>query len=115
MGQTTRAFSTRERRSDLPPRKTDTPKLEPLYNVEEAALLLLNLQDDPEAEKAQTEAGQRWLRDGVNHKGFPHYRVGRRLMFSEQDLVNILENFCRVPGSYRRPRRTTRKPLAPAA
>ncbi|MFE9844761.1 hypothetical protein [Streptomyces goshikiensis] len=99
----------------MPPRKTDSPKLEPLYNVEEAAILLLNLRGDDADRQPSTEAGQRWLRDGVNHKGFPHYRVGRRLMFSEKDLVTILEDFCRVPGSYRRTRRATRKPLARAA
>lgn len=100
----------------MPPRKTDSPKLEPLYNVEEAAMRLLNLRGEADTEqRASTEAGQRWLRDGVNHKGFPHYRVGRRLMFSEKDLITILEDFCRVPGTYRRTRRTNRKPVATAA
>ncbi|MFE2326073.1 helix-turn-helix domain-containing protein [Streptomyces sp. NPDC059385] len=102
----------------MPPRKTSTLKLEPLYNVEEAAALLLHLRGEGDQEPPSTEAGQRWLRDGVNHKGFPHYRVGRRLMFSEKDLIAIQEEFCRVPGSYRRPRRTTRttrRPVASAA
>lgn len=100
----------------MPPRKTDTPKLETLYNVEEAAVLLLNLKGEADtAQQRSTEAGQRWLRDGVNHKGFPHYRVGRRLMFSEKDLIAILEDFCRVPGTHRRTRRTTRRPVASAA
>jgi hypothetical protein len=36
-------------------------------------------------------------------------------MFTEADLVAILEDFCRVPGTYRRPRRTARKPVASAA
>ncbi|MCY0962457.1 helix-turn-helix domain-containing protein [Streptomyces sp. H27-H5] len=100
----------------MPTRKTDTPKLEPLYSVEEAAVLLLNLKNEAGEQGQQSkEAGQRWLRDGVNHKGFPHYRVGRRLMFSERDLVAILEDFCRVPGTYRRARRAARKPVATAA
>lgn len=100
----------------MPPRKTDKPKLATLYNVEEAAVLLLNLRGETEGQPPESEAGQRWLRDGVNHKGFPHYRVGRRLMFSEEDLVAILEDFCRVPGAHRRPRRTAaRKPVASAA
>ena len=79
----------------------------------EAADLLLRLKGE-EREK-ESMAGQRWLRDGVNHKGFPHYRVGRRLMFSEANLVAILEDFCRVPGTHRRPRRTSRKTAASAA
>jgi len=94
-------------------RKIDTQKFQQLYNVEEAAKLLLHLKGEEHRE--QSEAGQRWLRDGVNHKGFPHYRVGRRLMFTEADLVTILEDFCRVPGTYRRPRRTARKSVASAA
>lgn len=94
-------------------RKIDTQKFQQLYTVEEAAKLLLHLKGEEHRE--QSVAGQRWLRDGVNHKGFPHYRVGRRLMFTEADLVTILEDFCRVPGNYRRPRRSTRKPVASAA
>lgn len=94
-------------------RKIDTQKFQQLYTVEEAANLLLHLKGEERTEKS--EAGQRWLRDGVNHKGFPHYRVGRRLMFTEADLITILEDFCRVPGTYRRPRRAARKPVASAA
>lgn len=97
----------------MPTRKIDTQKFQQLYNVEEAASLLLHLKG--EEHKRESLAGQRWLRDGVNHKGFPHYRVGRRLMFTEADLVTILEDFCRVPGTYRRPRRATRKPATSAA
>lgn len=94
-------------------RRIDTQKFQPLYTVAEAADLLLRLKG--EEHKEQSEAGQRWLRDGVNHKGFPHYRVGRRLMFTEADLITIVEDFCRVPGTYRRPRRATRKPTTAAA
>jgi len=94
-------------------RRIDTQKFQPLYNVKEAADLLLRLKG--EEHKKESEAGQRWLRDGVNHKGFPHYRVGRRLMFTEADLITIVEDFCRVPGTYRRPRRTNRKPATSAA
>lgn len=34
---------------------------------------------------------ERWLRDGVNHRGFPHYRFGQTIAFDEDQLVQILE------------------------
>ncbi|MFF9758615.1 helix-turn-helix domain-containing protein [Streptomyces caelestis] len=33
--------------------------------------------------------GQRRLRDGVNHGGYPAHRMGRRLMFSPEDRAQI--------------------------
>jgi len=33
--------------------------------------------------------GQRWLRDGVNHGGFPHDRYGQALWFSRQQRDEI--------------------------
>ncbi|MFZ3494581.1 hypothetical protein ACODT5_15380 [Streptomyces sp. 5.8] len=45
--------------------------------------------------------GVRRLRDGVNHHGYPHHRMGRKLRFSPQDRAEIAEMH-RVPA---RPRR----------
>lgn len=33
--------------------------------------------------------GERWLRDGVNHGGFPHDRYGKALWFSRQQREEI--------------------------
>lgn len=44
--------------------------------------------------------GARRLRDGVNHGGYPHHRMGRRLMFSAQDRQEIAEMH-RVPAKKR--------------
>lgn len=41
--------------------------------------------------------GQRRLRDGVNHLGFPAHRMGRRLMFSAEDRAQIAEMH-RIPA-----------------
>ncbi|MEU9606193.1 hypothetical protein [Streptomyces sp. NPDC048057] len=41
--------------------------------------------------------GARRLRDGVNHRGYPHHRMGRRLMFSPEDRAWIAK-IHRVPG-----------------
>ncbi|MEV0691820.1 hypothetical protein [Streptomyces sp. NPDC050388] len=41
--------------------------------------------------------GQRRLRDGVNHFGFPAHRMGRRLMFSAEDRAQIAEMH-RIPA-----------------
>ncbi|MDO0916547.1 hypothetical protein QQM39_38715 [Streptomyces sp. DT2A-34] len=35
--------------------------------------------------------GERWLRDGANHRGFPHHRFGKFLRFSLQDCREIRE------------------------
>ncbi|KOT57759.1 MULTISPECIES: hypothetical protein [Streptomyces] len=35
--------------------------------------------------------GERWLRDGANHSGFPHHRFGRFMKFSLQDCREIRE------------------------
>lgn len=42
--------------------------------------------------------GARRLRNGVNHYGYPHHRMGRRLMFSEQDRAEIAA-IHRVPAN----------------
>ncbi|GES27824.1 DNA-binding protein [Streptomyces angustmyceticus] len=48
---------------------------EVLLNSKEAALII--------------GCGDRWLRDGANHSGFPHHRLGRFLRFSLQDCREI--------------------------
>ncbi|MFF4410415.1 hypothetical protein [Streptomyces sp. NPDC001404] len=35
--------------------------------------------------------GERWLREGANHRGFPHHRFGKFLRFSLQDCREIRE------------------------
>jgi hypothetical protein len=46
---------------------------------------------------ALLKVGERWLRDGANHHGFPHSRPGKWLVFSDDDLAVIYEMF-RVPA-----------------
>lgn len=41
--------------------------------------------------------GERWLRDGVNHGGFPHSRLGKFIVFDDADLAEIYRMF-RVPA-----------------
>ncbi|MGW7551718.1 hypothetical protein [Streptomyces rimosus] len=59
--------------------------------------------------------GERWLRDGANHRGFPHHRLGKFLQFSRQDR-DAIRVLCRVPArgmraeSRRRPQ-STAKPV----
>lgn len=49
--------------------------------------------------------GERWLRNGVNHHGFPHSRLGKFIVFSAADLAEIYQMF-RVPAhTVRRGRR----------
>ncbi|MFD4394712.1 hypothetical protein [Kitasatospora sp. NPDC058478] len=45
------------------------------YTVEEAGAAL--------------RIGQRIIRDGINHNGWPHSRIGRRLVLSGDDLHEI--------------------------
>lgn len=40
---------------------------------------------------------ERALRDGINHRGWPHSRIGRRLVVSENDL-NEIYRLHRVPS-----------------
>ncbi|MFE5967093.1 hypothetical protein [Streptomyces sp. NPDC056463] len=48
--------------------------------------------------------GARRLRDGVNHRGFPAHRMGRRLMFSPQDRAEIAA-LHRIPAQPKNRRR----------
>ncbi|MFD7416840.1 hypothetical protein [Kitasatospora purpeofusca] len=45
------------------------------YNVKEAAICL--------------RIGERIIRDGINHQGWPHSRIGQRLVLSGEDLLAI--------------------------
>lgn len=45
----------------------------------------------PEEAARVIGCGERWLRDGANHRGFPHHRFGKFLRFSLQDCREIRE------------------------
>lgn len=97
----------------MPPRtptKASVTKLEKFYTVKQAAKWLV----PPDPDNADDEVGERWLRDGVNHKGWPHHRFGRRLMFSESDLAEIAALHRNAPTRSGRPR-ASRKPARAAA
>jgi hypothetical protein len=62
--------------------------------IVEAAIQALQQGDvmlDPGQAARAIGCGERWLRDGVNHRGFPHHRLGRFLKFSLQDCREIRE------------------------
>ncbi|MFE4857282.1 hypothetical protein [Streptomyces sp. NPDC056670] len=44
---------------------------------------------DPKAAAKDIGCGERWLRDGANHHGFPHDRYGKSLRFSRQQRAEI--------------------------
>lgn len=44
--------------------------------------------------------GERWLRDGANKHGFPHYRLGKSLWFSPENRREIRE-WHRQPARFR--------------
>lgn len=90
----------------MPTRKappTKPTQLEHFYTVKQAAKRLMPT--DPRDPNPDNESGERWLRDGVNHKGWPHHRFGRRLMFSESDLIEIAALNRNTPTRAGRPRR----------
>lgn len=95
------------------PTKTPVATLENFYTVKQAAKRLIPLDQENLSDDEDNEAGERWLRDGVNHKGWPHHRFGRRLMFSDSDLAEIAAMHRNVPTRAGRPR--TRKPTRVAA
>lgn len=73
------------------PSKPQTKNLPPGYHdVNETAEIL--------------RCGVRWLRDGVNHRGFPHARLGKVLVFSDADIAAIYEMH-RTPAHQPRRRR----------
>ncbi|MCT9078798.1 hypothetical protein [Streptomyces fulvoviolaceus] len=75
--------------------------LQVFFNVKQATVKLGLSADDP-----KDLAGQRWLRDGANHKGFPHHRMSGRLVFSAADLAEIAGMHRNAPTRRGRPRRT---------
>lgn len=82
------------------------PALENYYSVSEAAIRL-GLRPANEDSKR----GEKWLRDGVNLKGWPCHRMAGQLMFSDSDLAEIAEMH-RNAGTARgrrpvRPRKST--------
>lgn len=84
------------------PRKAPpTKQLEGFYDVKTATVKLGLATEDPD-----DLAGQRWLRDGANHKGFPHHRMSGRLVFSDADLAEIAAMHRNAPTRRGRPRRT---------
>lgn len=97
----------------MAPRKTPPAVLEGYYGIKRATELL-GL-SDPEDKEDKT--GQKWLRDGVNLKGWPHARMAGRLVFSDSDLATIAElnrNPVARPGRKPRQRRTAAKSPAPS-
>ncbi|MGW0883298.1 hypothetical protein [Streptomyces sp. NPDC002671] len=46
---------------------------------------------DPKDAAKVIGCGERWLREGANHRGFPHHRFGKFLRFSLQDCREIRE------------------------
>lgn len=97
----------------IPPTASVT-KLETFYTVKQAARKLIPVDTD-EPNDESSEAGERWLRDGVNHKDWPHHRFGKRLMFSESDLAQIAALNRSTSTRAARPRRASRRPARAAA
>lgn len=93
----------------MAPRKT-TPRVLEGYHTIKKATELLGLSDpnDPD-----DKTGQKWLRDGVNLKGWPHQYMAGRLVFSDSDLARIAEISRNTPN--RRGRRSKKPPAAKAA
>lgn len=94
--------------------------VENTYNVSEAAIRL-KLREEGEVGRngKPSKKGEKWLRDGVNLLGWPHYRLGGELRFSESDLAEIQElnrnkpenrGRRRATGTRKRPPARTQKP-----
>ncbi|WP_030292280.1 hypothetical protein [Streptomyces katrae] len=85
--------------------------VENTYSVSEAAVRLkLREEDEVNKNGEASKKGEKWLRDGVNLHGWPHYRLGGQLRFSESDLAEIQELNRNKPETRGRRRSTgTRK------
>lgn len=59
---------------------------------------------NPKEGAERLRISERALRDGINHQGWPHSRIGRRLVVSENDL-NEIYRLHRAPASVPRGRR----------
>jgi hypothetical protein len=44
---------------------------------------------NPKEAARRLRISERAIRDGINHSGWPHSRIGRRLVISEADLAEI--------------------------
>lgn len=90
----------------MPTRRT--PPTKPLaldgFHTVAGAAVRLNLKTKEEHD-AGSAKGERWLRDGVNHKGWPSHRLNGCLMFSDSDLMEITALNRNVPTRTGRPRR----------
>ncbi|MFE0039369.1 hypothetical protein [Streptomyces sp. NPDC059015] len=87
-----------------PPTK---PALENFYSVSAAAVRLgLRAEDD------DSKKGEKWLRDGVNQKGWPCHRMAGQLLFSDSDLAEIAQLSRNAPQGRTRHPRTARKRTA---
>ncbi|MFD0272163.1 helix-turn-helix domain-containing protein [Streptomyces sp. NPDC127106] len=71
----------------------------PYLTVDEAALIL--------------RCSTKWLRDGVNHSGFPHARLSR-LLFTCEDVERIFEMH-HLPTLPRQPQRASRRKRSQSA
>lgn len=59
---------------------------------------------NPKEAAQRLRISERAIRDGINHHGWPHSRIGRRLVISEADLAEIY-HLHRAPISVPRGRR----------
>lgn len=59
---------------------------------------------NPKEGAKRLRISERALRDGINHQGWPHSRIGRRLVVSAADLDEIYQ-LHRAPTSAPRGRR----------
>lgn len=85
--------------------------VENTYNVSEAAIRL-KLREEGELGRngKPSKKGEKWLRDGVNQLGWPHYRMCGELRFSESDLAEIQELNRNKPQARGRRRQSSRRP-----
>lgn len=95
------------------------PVLEHFYSVSEAAIRLnLRKKDEVDENGKESKKGEKWLRDGVNLRGFPHHRLAGQLKFSDSDLAEIAQlHSNRVhgnSGTRRKRRPAARKPQVDA-
>lgn len=87
--------------------------VENTYSVAEAAVRLrLRKEDEVDKNGKPSKKGEKWLRDGVNLHGWPHYRLGGQLRFSESNLAEIQELHQNKPETRGRRRQSNRRPAA---
>lgn len=87
-------------RHEIPHSRAGTTTADTDAAIIEAAKRLLEHENpmlDPAAAAKVIGCGERWLRDGCNHRGLPHHRAGKFLKFSLEDCREI-RRMCRVPA-----------------